>query len=116
MAEFVKIPCKHCPFRKDVKPFLHPKRGEELAFHVQNPYNTFPCHKTTEYDEEANEGEGDMVVTEDSLECAGFLTLRAVELGEDTCPEGFVPSYDLVYSDSWDMVDAYENPDEHGCH
>ncbi len=105
---FVKKPCKHCPFRHDVKPFLTAERGTELAFHVQNPYNSFPCHKTTEFDEDANFGEGDMVVTEQSLECAGFLTLRAVELGEDTCPEGFIPSYDVVYPDSWDMVDAYE--------
>ena len=28
---FVKKPCQHCPFRRDVKPFLTPERAEEIA-------------------------------------------------------------------------------------
>jgi len=54
MAEeyFMKQPCKRCPFRRDVEPFLRPSRGKELAFHSTNPYSTFPCHKTTVSDED----------------------------------------------------------------
>lgn len=100
----MKQPCKHCPYRKDVKPYLHPERGEELAYHVQNPYNTFHCHKTTVSDEEFG-GEGDeMVVTEESKKCAGFITLQINE--GMNCPEGFTPSED-VYDNIYDMIYAY---------
>lgn len=64
---FMKQPCKHCPFRMDVKPFLTPERGIELAYHAQNPYNSFPCHKTTVSDEEFGEEGVEMVCTEHSL-------------------------------------------------
>ena len=104
---YMKKPCKHCPFRRDVKPFLHEDRGAELAYLAQNPYNEFHCHKTTESDEESEEGR--MMVVETTKQCAGFLTLMANELGEERMPEGFKPSYDLVYCDSWDMSGAYED-------
>jgi len=105
---YMKKPCEHCPFRRDVKPFLTPSRGEELAYHAQNPYTSFPCHKTTVSDEEVG-GEGDeMVKTENSKECAGFLTLQASECGEKYMPEGFKPSYDIVYGESFEMAQEYE--------
>jgi len=109
---YMKQPCKHCPYRKDVKPFLTPERGEEIAYITQNPYNSFHCHKTTVSDEEFG-GEGDeMVATNDSKMCAGFLTLMANECGEEEMPEGFNPAYDVCYTDAFDMVQAYENPDD----
>lgn len=108
MSYFMKKPCAHCPYRNDVKPFLHPSRGEELAFHAQNPYNSFPCHKTTEPDEDSEDSE--MMVTENSKECAGFLTLQCQE-GKDI-PDGFEPAWEIVYMDAYEMADAYENPDE----
>ena len=98
----MKTPCKHCPYRHDVTPYLTNERAEELAYLPQNRYNTFSCHKTTEYDEE----EDDMMATQDSLECAGFLTLRA-QTGEEV-PEGFEPAWDLCYTDDLDMIQAYE--------
>lgn len=102
MEDYIKKPCQHCPFKLDVTPFLHPERAEEIAYAAQNPYNTFPCHKTTSHDDDGNaECNGR------EQECAGFLTLRAQELGEEYVPEGFKPSYDLVYSDAHEMVDAY---------
>jgi len=101
-VSYIKKPCQHCPFRHDVTPFLTPERGEELAFAAQNPYESFPCHKTTDSDDDGT------FCTEATKECAGFLTLRACELGEDHMPEGFKPSYDVVYSESYDMADAYE--------
>lgn len=111
MSEYyIKKPCQHCPFRSDVRPFLTNARAEELADLPQNPYSTFPCHKTTVSDDESEDGE--MMCTEQTKECAGFLTMRANELGEDCMPEGFTPSYDDVYSDSWEMVGAYEEQNE----
>ena len=108
MSEYyVKKPCQHCPFRVDVKPFLHPDRGAELAFLAQKPYGSFSCHKTLGYDDD-----GDTIVTGESKECAGFLTLMAQELGEEVLfYKRFKPSYEIVYSDSYDMADAYEYQD-----
>jgi hypothetical protein len=104
---YCKKPCKHCPFRNDVKPFLHPDRAYEIASAALNPYNSFACHKTTVNDEEFG-GEGDkMVATNESLECAGFLTLRAGETDRGL-PKGFEPSFDIIYESVWDMTDAYE--------
>lgn len=107
MNYFMKKPCEHCPFRSDVKPFLHPERGADLAFLATNPYSSFPCHKTTVEDENSDEGE--MLCTENTKECAGFITLQINE-GMDI-PEGFTPAYEIVYSDSYEMIDAYENQD-----
>jgi len=100
-------PCKRCPFRHDVKPFLHPLRGEELAYHTQNPYNTFTCHSTIEFDEDDY---GEYISNPEATKvCAGFMTLQYNENG-NTLPKGWEPSYDLVYEDVYDMIDAY-NPD-----
>jgi hypothetical protein len=108
MTDFVKKPCGHCPYRRDVKPFLHPSRGEELAYLAQNPYNTFHCHKTLGYDE----NEDDTCTTEKSKVCAGFLTLQHNENGRTTYDgDGFEPS-DLVYNDSYEMAEAYADNDE----
>lgn len=105
--DFIKKPCQHCPYRVDVKPFLHPDRGGELAFLPQNKYNEFFCHKTTEYDEESDSGE--MLVVQSSKVCAGFLSLMAHELGKTPYDDqGFEPS-DLVYGESYQMADAYED-------
>ena len=103
MSDFMKHPCKHCPYRRDVKPFLTLGRAEELAYLPSNPFNSFSCHKTTEYNEETE----DMEVIESSKECAGFLTLRAQE-GESV-PEGFEPAWDIVYTDAFEMIQTYED-------
>lgn len=108
MNYFMKSPCAHCPFRIDVKPFLTPERGEELAYHATNPYNSFPCHKTTVSDEEYGGDGSESVCTEKSKECAGFLTLQIQEGAP--IPKGFTPAYEIVYSDAWDMADAYNYP------
>lgn len=103
----MKTPCIHCPFRRDVKPFLTPSRGEELAMHATNPYNTFPCHKTTVSDEEFGGDGEDSIVVDTSKECAGFMTLQISEC-ETKPPEGFEPAFELVYEDTWEMIEAYE--------
>jgi len=104
---FIKKPCKHCPYRIDVKPFLTPERGEELAYLTENPFNDFTCHKTIEHDDE-----GETVITEQSKTCAGFLTLSAQYNGDEYLPEGFEPSWDLCYSDASEMEWAYSNENE----
>lgn len=106
MSDFVKKPCKRCPFRNDIKPYLHPKRAEELAYAATNPYSNFTCHATFEYDgDEDHQGRptGDF---SKAKTCAGFLTLRASDQGIET-PD-FTPSYDIVYSDVLEMIHAYE--------
>jgi hypothetical protein len=100
---FTKKPCIHCPFRRDVKPFLHPARGEELAYLTEDRYAEFHCHKTLGHDDE---GDGDTMVVPTSLICAGFLTMQINESGM-ACPEGFQPSDD-VYGDPYEMIEAYE--------
>jgi hypothetical protein len=107
MDTFLKKPCPSCPFRKDVTPFLRPRRAEELAYLALNPYSDFSCHNTFEYDgDEDHQGRatGDFSKTKT---CAGFLTVRATEL-EQGIPEGFEPSWDLCYESAEEMVDVYE--------
>lgn len=111
MSDFIKKPCQHCPFRSDIKPFLTVARAEELACAAQNPYSSFVCHKTTEYDEDSDSGE--MLTTEASKQCAGFLTLMHNELGETFYDEdGFTPSPEIIYSDYWEMIEAHEEARE----
>ena len=105
---FMAKPCPQCPFRHDVKPFLHTERAEDIAYAAENKYNTFPCHKTTVSDEESDYG--DRIEVGTSKECAGFLTLRANIIGEEFVHEikdGFKPAYDLIYDDACHMTDAY---------
>ena len=105
MADFVKKPCSQCPYRRDVKPFLTPERGEELAYHAQNPYNVFHCHKTLEHSDDC---EGGTYAGERSKICAGFLTLQHNENGRTSYDsDGFKPS-DNVYDDAFEMSQAYE--------
>tara|TARA_R110002020_G_scaffold279976_4_gene495779 strand:- start:2712 stop:3059 length:348 start_codon:yes stop_codon:yes gene_type:complete len=107
MTTYIKKPCQHCPFRIDVKPFLHPERASELAYATQNRYNTFPCHKTTVSDED-EDGNSDRYWGEESKDCAGFLTLQAQN--DDRClPEGFEPSWELIYTEPSEMEWAYES-------
>lgn len=100
--DFVKKPCKHCPFRRDVKPYLHPERAAEIAYLSQSRYSNFDCHKTTVYDDDLE----DQISTENSLTCAGFLTLRAQ--GGERTPKDFEPSWEMCYSDENEMIEAYE--------
>lgn len=106
MENFCKKPCKNCPFRNDVKPYIHPERAEEIAYSAQNPYNDFPCHKTFEFlDDEDFEGNS-LADLSNSKTCAGFLTLRA-QSGMEV-PEGFEPSWLICYTDELDMIQAHE--------
>lgn len=108
MCDFIKKPCIHCPYRADVKPFLTPERGEELAYLTCNPYNTFHCHKTLEYDEDSDETYSGQT----SKVCAGFLTLQHNINGSTHYDhQGFEPS-DNVYCDEYEMAQAYLDGEE----
>lgn len=103
---FMAAPCKHCPFRRDVKPFLHPDRATDLAYSTENPYTDFLCHKTLDYDTD----EGEPASTAHTLTCAGFLSMQVNATGRKA-PEGFVPS-PAAYGDRWEMIEAYEEASE----
>lgn len=104
---YIKKPCGSCPYRKDVKPYLTPQRGKELALHALRHYGSFSCHKTTTHDYD-DEGNSIPLETENSKECAGYLTLKMSELGSEFIPVGFQPS-ELIYQDVEEMIVAYEN-------
>ena len=102
--DYMEKPCQHCPFRRDVTPFLHPDRAYEIAASASNPYSNFPCHKTLEHDEDSEDGK--LMATECGKTCAGWLTMQA---GEDDrfLPEGFEPDWEGCYSDAYEMEDVY---------
>lgn len=63
----LKKPCKDCPFRADIPPFLTQARAEEIASSLVR--SEFPCHKTLEYDDD--EGHE----TKSTAHCAGALIM-----------------------------------------
>lgn len=66
----LKRPCAHCPFRTDIRPYLHGARAQEIVDSMIQHDGYFPCHKTIEHDDE---GEG--VVLDTSQHCAGATIL-----------------------------------------
>lgn len=62
MKYSLKTPCDNCPFRTDVKPYVHPRRAAGIVG------NAFACHKTTTHDYA-----GEHVETEKEQHCAGSL-------------------------------------------
>lgn len=69
MKYTMRTPCKHCPFRKNIKGYLRKDRVVEIAHSVIQG-QSFPCHKTTEAIED-DDGASDMIATDDSEQCAG---------------------------------------------
>lgn len=69
-------PCKQCPFRTDITPFLSgEERIRELERHQDGE---FPCHQTTELDEE--EGET-LLNREKTVACAGRMIMSWLAYG-----------------------------------
>lgn len=69
MKHTMRTPCKHCPFRSNIKGYLRKDRVVEIAQSVIAG-QFFPCHKTTEEFED-EDGESDLQATENSAQCAG---------------------------------------------
>lgn len=70
-------PCKHCPFRHDIEPYLNPERVEEIEQALVR--SDFPCHKTTVAGEEDEEGNTPMLDGTNARHCAGALILMEKE-------------------------------------
>lgn len=70
----LKSPCKDCPFRSDVAPYLSPERAQEIMNDSCEDSN-FYCHKTVDYSGDDSEGR----VVEKSRVCAGFLVTMEKE-------------------------------------
>ena len=68
----LKKPCKNCPFRSDIRPFLTVERAEEIFDGLIYSQGTFACHKTTV---SSDEDDCEMVTTQKSEHCAGALIL-----------------------------------------
>jgi len=105
MLDYMKKPCDMCPFRRDVDFRFSTERATEFAYMTQNPYNTFPCHKTADEFEDDEGYSTGYVHGEKSKECAGFLTMQVNYCKK--APKGFKPS-ELAYDDAWEMIDRYE--------
>jgi len=67
----LKRPCKHCPFRNDIRPFLRPDRAEEIADSLVR--GEFPCHETLDYSDCGNDSAPQD--TEKTAHCAGALIM-----------------------------------------
>jgi len=65
-------PCKNCPFRNDIEPFLMPERIREIEASLIR--SEFPCHKTTSHDDE-DSCDGTYVPKGGEIHCAGALIL-----------------------------------------
>lgn len=63
-------PCTKCPFRTDVVPYLNRARVEEIAHSIADLDQSFPCHKTTEFD-----GDGEYIPQSEEQHCAGAMIL-----------------------------------------
>jgi hypothetical protein len=62
-------PCDNCPFRNDIRPYLTRGRVREIVQSLDR--SSFPCHKTTTFDDE-----GEAVRTDKEMHCAGALILQ----------------------------------------
>jgi hypothetical protein len=66
----LRKPCKDCPFRTDIEPFLTSGRADEIFNAITEFQGTFACHKTT-----LDDDDGETYVGPDSEHCAGALIL-----------------------------------------
>ncbi|MBE0467986.1 MAG: hypothetical protein IBX55_00460 [Methyloprofundus sp.] len=60
-------PCKNCPFRKDIRPYLFKDRAKEISDSLVKEGKGFPCHKTVDY--------ADIDNREDREQCAGAMIM-----------------------------------------
>ena len=119
MKYTMKTPCEACPFRNDITPFLSGEdRVRELEQHQDGE---FPCHKTTELDEDDGETllnpngtvacAGRMIMSWNAYGGFGQLDAMAARLGMFD-PETL--NYDAPVFEDWDEM--AEEMDAHRCH
>lgn len=107
----LKTPCSNCPFRADVRPYIHPVR---VLAAVQG---AFSCHKTTTCKERGNDHP-------EAQHCAGSLIMheksnRPHQMMRIAERLGFYDRTKMdmdapVYSDLEEMLCAYEEAEEEG--
>lgn len=68
-------PCKDCPFRSDIEPFVSAARAREIL----DGGAEFACHKTVKYGDEVNEEGEEIADTSKSQHCAGVLIILEKE-------------------------------------
>lgn len=87
-APFAAVrPCKHCPFRTDIAPFLRPERAQDIADSLDRG-DDFPCHSTVVYGD-GSDGE-EIADTSNAARCAGAMIIcekterptQAMRIGE----------------------------------
>jgi hypothetical protein len=74
----LKRPCKNCPFRSDIEPFITPGRAVEIAESIVRGDSFFPCHKTIDYSTEECDENGTPLpykLQQENNFCAGALIL-----------------------------------------
>lgn len=92
-------PCKNCPFRTDVRPFITPGRVRDIERSLVR--SEFPCHKTTRPDDDA-EDDSVYIPKGGEIHCAGALILleklgrpsQMMRIAERLRGEGGAPMYD----------------------
>jgi hypothetical protein len=118
----LRKPCAKCPFRNDIRPFIHPERARDIL----EGGASFTCHKTIDYDDNPPyDDNGDLILgrCEDGEQhCAGVLIILEKEnsphqmmriaerLGmyDRTKLDMTAPVYDSIE----ECVEAHENPKE----
>lgn len=69
----LKRPCTHCPFRYDIPGYLTQAKAEEIIESIAYRDESFPCHKTLDFNN--TDEEGDAITTGEEQHCAGALIL-----------------------------------------
>jgi hypothetical protein len=64
-------PCKTCPFRADITPYLPIARVRGIVRSITDLDQTFSCHNTNTFDDD-----GGVAETRESQHCAGALIFR----------------------------------------
>lgn len=67
-------PCKDCPFRTDVKPYLTKARVREIIDAITRNQQTFACHKTVDYGV-SEDSESEVCPSNKQQHCAGALVM-----------------------------------------
>jgi hypothetical protein len=88
-------PCRNCPFRTDISPYLRADRAREIAASLRDG-GTFDCHKTITFDDVDDDGEDQPRRTGREQQCAGALIVMQREgfAGQMTRISGRLGLYD----------------------
>lgn len=77
----LKKPCANCPFRTDIPFYLRAERAVEIAESLRDKGESFPCHKTVDYDA-GEDDDGNVVADRDrsnEQHCAGAAIILLKE-------------------------------------